>query len=88
LPIRPQNGKLHYPLQVAGRKYFGSTDLDAIESNTTKAARKEAKAYRLVTEGKAELLKMEVRSFSEAAAMFLEWADGKHRDHISTARRI
>jgi site-specific recombinase XerD len=88
LPLRAQNGKWHYRFQVAGRKYFGSTDLDAIESNTTKAARKEAQAYRLVIEGKAELLKMEVRSFTEAAAMFLEWADGKHREHIATARRI
>jgi integrase len=88
LPLRAQNGKWHYRFQVAGRKYFGSTDLDATESNTTKAARKEAQAYRLVTEGKAELLKMEVRSFTEAAAMFLEWADGKHRDKPSTARRI
>jgi site-specific recombinase XerD len=88
LPLRAQNGKWHYRFQVAGRKYFGSTDLDATESNATKAARKEAQAYRLVTDGKAELLKMEVRPFTEAAAMFLDWTDGKHREHPSTARRI
>ncbi len=88
MPLREQNGKWHYRFQAAGRKYFGSTDLDATGSNKTKAARKEAQAYRLVTEGKAELLKMEVRSFSEAAAMFLEWADGKHQEHKSTADRI
>ena len=71
-----------------GRKYFGSTDLVATEQNRTKAARKEAQAHRLVTEGKADLLKLEVRSFSEAADKFLEFADGKHRDHPATALRL
>jgi integrase len=88
LPLRAQNGKWQYRFQVAGRRYFGETGLAAIESNVTKAARKEAQAYRLVTEGKGELLKMEVRSFTEAAAMFLEWADGKYQEHKSTADRI
>jgi site-specific recombinase XerD len=88
LPLREQNGKWQYRFQVNGRKYFGTTDLDATESNKTKASRKEAQAHRLVSEGKAELLKLEVRSFSEAAAMFLDWADGKHREHPATARRI
>jgi site-specific recombinase XerD len=86
--LRQQNGKWHYRFQVNGRKYFGSSDLDATEQNKTKAARKEAQAYRLVTEGKAALLKLEVRSFAEAAFMFLEFADGKHRDHPATARRL
>lgn len=88
MSLRKQGRKWHYRFQVAGQKYFGCTGLDATEQNKTKAARKEAEAYRIVIEGKAELLKMEVQSFSEAAEGFLEWVDGKHREHGSTARRI
>ncbi len=88
MPLREQNGKWHYRFQVNGRKYFGATDLDATEPNRTKAARKEAQAYRLVSEGRSALLKMEVRSFNEAAEDFLAWVDGKHREHPSTAQRI
>jgi hypothetical protein len=81
LPLRIQNGKWQYRFQVGGRKYFGSTDLDATEQNRTKAARKEAAAHRMVTEGRADLLKLDVRPFAEAASVFLEWAEGKHREH-------
>jgi integrase len=88
LALRNQKGKWHYRFQVAGQKYFGSTDLDATEQNKTRAGRKEAEAHRLVTEGKAALLKLEVQSFNEAAKAFLDWADGKHRDHPATARRL
>jgi len=88
LPLREQGGKWHWRFQVAGRKYFGPTDLDATEQNRTKAARVEASSHRLVVDGKAELLKLEVRSFNEASEAFLEWADGKHRDHPATARRL
>jgi len=34
------------------------------------------------------VLKLEVRPFSEAATAFLEFADGKHRDHPATSRRL
>jgi len=38
--------------------------------------------------GKADLLKLEVRPFNEAAAAFLEFADGNHRDHPATSQRL
>jgi site-specific recombinase XerD len=88
MALREQNGKWHYRFEVNGRRYFGSTDLVATEQNRTKAARQEAQAHRLVTEGKADLLKLEVRPFDEVAKEFLEFADGKHRDHPATATRL
>lgn len=88
MALRIQHGKWHYRFQVGGRKYFGSTDLAATEQNRTKAARKEAAAHRMVTEGRADLLRLEVRPFDEAAATFLEWADSKHREHPQTALRL
>lgn len=88
MPLRIQHGKWHYRFQEGGRKYFGTTDLAATEQNRTKAARKEAAAHRLVTEGRADLLKLDARPFDEAASVFLEWADGKHREHPQTALRL
>ena len=88
MALREQNGKWHYRFQVNSQKYFGSTDLDATEQNRTKAARKEASAHRLVTEGRADLLKLAVLPFTEASEQFLIWAEGKHRDHPSTATRL
>jgi len=88
MPLRAQNGKWHYRFQANGRKHFGPTDLDATEQNRTKAARIEAAAHRMVVEGKAELLKLSAQPFNEAAETFLDWADGKHRDHPATARRL
>lgn len=88
MPLRIQNGTWHYRFQVNGRKYFGSTDLDATKRNRTKATRIEARAYRAAVEGKADLLKLEVRSFTEAAEMFLQFADGKHCEHSETSRRL
>lgn len=88
MALREQNGKWHYRFKVNGRRYFGSTDLVATEPNRTKASRVEAQAHRLVMEGKADLLKLEVRTFNEAAMAFLEFADGKHRDHPATSQRL
>jgi integrase len=88
MALREQNGKWHYRFEVNGRRYFGSTDLVATEPNRTKASRQEAQAHRLVTEGKAELLKLAALPFNEAATEFLAWADGKHRDHPATAQRL
>ena len=48
----------------------------------------EAQAHRLVMAGKADLLELEVRPFNEAAAAFLEFADGNHRDHPATSQRL
>lgn len=88
MPLREQKGKWYYRFQVSGRKYFGSTDLDATEQNRTRAARIEAQAYRMVAEGKEAFLKLEVRSFNEAATQFLDWVDGKHSEHKATANRV
>jgi hypothetical protein len=88
MALREQNGKWHYRFEVNGRRYFGSTDLVATEPNRTKASRQEAQAHRLVTEGKAELLKLAALPFCEAATEFLIWADGKHRDDPATAQRL
>lgn len=88
MPLRKQNGNWQYRFQVNGRKYFGTTDLAATEPNRTKASRIEAQAHRLVMDGRAELLKLEVCPFNDAATLFLDWAEGKHRDHPATARRL
>lgn len=88
MPIRNRRGKWHYRFYVNGEEYTGATDLDATERNRTAAMRKEAEARSLVLEGKERLLKLEVRSFNEAAKLFLEWADGHYREHPNSALRI
>jgi integrase len=73
---------------VAGRWYSANTGLVATERNRTTASRTEAEAHRLVSEGKAHLLRLQPIPFSEAAGKFLLWADGEYRDHPNSAKRI
>ncbi|MBI4876135.1 MAG: tyrosine-type recombinase/integrase [Acidobacteria bacterium] len=60
----------------------------ATERNKTAAQRIEAKARELVLTGRAHELRLEVKPFSEAGAMFLDWAQGEYRQHPATARRL
>ncbi len=41
-----------------------------------------------VLEGREDSLKLSVQLFDEAASMFLRWAEGEHRQHPETARRL
>jgi integrase len=88
MPIRKRNGKWEYRFWVNGGEYSKVLDLDATERNRTAAAREEAEAYKLVTEGKASMLRLQVVRFSKAADAFLAWARGEYRDHPNTATRL
>ena len=86
--LRNRDGRWHYRFMVAGRWYSGNTGLVATERNRTAATRAEAEAHRLVSEGKAQLLRLQPIPFSEAAAKFLIWADGEYREHPNSAKRL
>lgn len=80
--------KVAYRFQVNGRKYHGPTGLVGISRNRTAAMRIEAAARKAVLEGREDSLKLSVQLFNEAASMFLRWAEGEHRQHPETARRL
>lgn len=88
MPLRKRDGMWHYRFWVDGHEYTKSTDLAATERNRNAAARKEAKDRELVITGRAHELKLEVKSFNDAAREFLQWARGEYTAHPATARRL
>jgi integrase len=86
--LRERNGKWHYRFMVAGAWYSDNTGLVATERNKTAASRVEAEAHKLVSEGRAHLLKLRPIRFSEAAEKFLSWVDAEYREHPNSAKRI
>jgi len=78
----------HYRFWLDGREYTGNTDLAATERNRNAAERVEAKARELVASGRSHELKLRIKPFNDAAADFLEWADGEHVQHPNTAARL
>jgi integrase len=88
MPIRNRGGIWHYRVRVHGHEYSGSTGLAATERNRIAAQRAEAEARRLVLSGRSAELRLQVKPFSEAASMFLDWARGEYRAHPATAQRL
>src|SRR5262245_1125644 len=88
MPLRVRNGMWHYRFWVHGREYTANTDLVGTKRNETAAQRAEAKARELVLAGRAHELTLQIKSFNDAAAEFLNWAAGEHADHPATARRL
>jgi hypothetical protein len=61
---------------VNGHEYSQMTKLADTKRNRIKTQRMEAEARRLVLEGRAGELRLEVRPFTSAADTFIEWAKG------------
>lgn len=88
MALRERNGRWHFRFMIAGHWYSGATDLAATERNKTAAMRIEAEAHKLVSEGKAHLLRLEPIRFTEAARQFLQWVAGEYAEHPRSAIRI
>ena len=58
---------------VHGQEYSHITDLDDTPRNRTKVQRMEAEAHRLVLDGRAADLRLQVQPFSSAADQFITW---------------
>ena len=86
--LRARNGKWHYKFYAAGGVWTGDTGLVATKRNASAALMKESEARKAVGQGQGELLKLEVRTFSDAAEQFVEWAKGEHRDRPNTWKRL
>lgn len=86
--LRARNGKWHYKFYAAGRVWTGDSGLVATKRNASAALMAEAVARNAVNQGKGESLKLEVKTFSDAAAQFVEWAKGEHRDKPNTWKRL
>ena len=87
--MRASNGKWYVRFVVDGVEYSQPTGLEATERNRRKVQQMEATARQLVLEGKANLLRLAAIPFSEAAAQFLNWAEGEYSgDSRKTYLRI
>lgn len=88
MPLRKRRGRWHYRFMLHGREHSASTGLDATERNRKAAQRVDAKAYELVAAGRQHELRLQIRSFDDAAAAFLTWAKGERAEHPATAKRL
>lgn len=88
MSIRNRNGKWEWRFWVDGQEYSEVTDLGATKRNEAEAHRREQRARDLVEQGKGHLLRIQVRSFNEAAEQFLIWAKGEYREHPNSAKRL
>jgi integrase len=62
--------------------------LAATKRNEAAARDIEANARKLIRDGRADQLRLEVMPFNEAADMFIEWSKGEHRDKPNTWKRL
>ncbi len=88
MAIRIRDGKWHWRFNLQGREWSGTTDLAATKRNEAAARDIEAKARKLIRDGRADQLKLEAVPFDEAADAFIEWAKGEHRDKPNTWKRL
>jgi len=86
--LRIRNGKWYYRFRLDGRNYAATTDLRATKPNESKALQMEADHRRALLEGRRPTTRVVVRTFSDAAREFLEWAKARYRAHPNSARRI
>src|SRR5258708_2219298 len=88
MPIRLRNGKLEWRFMAQGQEYSHITDFEDTPRNRTKVQRMEAEAHRLVLDGRAAELRLQVQPFISAADQFITWARGEHSAHPNTAKRL
>jgi integrase len=72
---------------VGGQEYSKLTDLDDTPRNRTSVQRMEAAAHKLVMQGRADELRLEIQPFNSAADQFISWAEGEYREHSNTWKR-
>ena len=89
MPLRKANGRWHYRFQGEGQIWRGSTGLRATKLNMPEALRRETAARDLVMSGQDPRENRVIpKPFTEAADAFLKWAEGEHRAHPNTHRRL
>lgn len=88
MPVRARKGKLEWRFWVNGHEYSKVTDLADTPRNRISVQRQEAEARKLVLDGRASELRLQVTPFSEAADLFLTWADGEYKTHPNTPARM
>jgi integrase len=86
--LRSKNGRWHYRFKHQGRTWSGSTALAATERNASAALSELVKAREKVRNGQEDRLSIKTMPFGEAAEKFLRWAEGEHRAHPGTAKRL
>ncbi len=89
MPLRNRNGIWHYRFKVDGQEYSASTRLAATKPNVTAARKLEADELQALLDGRqGDVRRIVVRTFSDAAAQFLEWTRSEYRAHPNSYRRI
>jgi len=88
MSLRKRNGNWHYRFFAAGRSWTADTGSAATERNRNAALRAEVEARKLISEGRADQLKIQPKPFSDAADQFIEWAKGEHHQKKETWKRL
>ena len=83
-----RSGNWHYRVNDQGDEWTGDTGLAATKRNVNAALSVLAKARDAVRSGQANKLAVEDWKFNDAADEFLRWAEGEHKEHPNTAKRL
>ena len=88
MPLKNRDGVWYYRFTYRGQEYMKSTGLSAIKRNATAASSLEAAALARLKGGKPiEEQAPDGIAIGMAAADYLAWKEGEHREHPGTARR-
>lgn len=88
MPLKERGGVWYYRFMYRGQEYMKSTGLAATKRNESAAKNLEAAALTRLKGGKpAEEQMPDAITIEDAAADYLRWKEGEHRDHPATARR-
>ena len=88
MSLRNRNGKWNYRFKLDGREYSGTTDLAATKQNMRAAQDRESKHRQELREGRMPSRRIQVREFTDAVQIFLEWTKMEYRAHPNSYRRI
>ena len=83
--LRKRGGKWAYRMWVQGRCYTDTSDLDATARNRNAAIREMEDHRRAIREGRGFERRIQIIRFTEAADLFLKWAEGEYREHPASA---
>jgi site-specific recombinase XerD len=87
MSLKIRSGRWHIVFMLHGRRYSRSTGLAATGPNRSAALKREQDDRQALLEGRTPA-RIRLRTFTDAAREFMEWAQGEYREHPNTWKRI
>jgi hypothetical protein len=88
MTLRVRQERWHYRFKRGGKKYSGTTGLDATRQNEREARKIEAEHLQALQVGRRPSRRILVREFGAPAEEFLDWAKMEYRAHPNSYLRL